>query len=81
MYEYPGSAFPEKYIGKQRWAFDAVYTPLKTEFMFACEQHNLSCITGFDLWIYQGLDAFTLFTGVTVNDQDTVISTALSWLD
>ena len=81
MYEYPGSAFPEKYIGRQRWAFDAVYTPLKTEFMLACEQHNLSCITGFDLWIYQGLDAFTLFTGVTVNDQDTVISTALSWLD
>lgn len=81
MHSYPGSAFPLEYIGSQRWAFDAVYTPLETKFMQACKKHHLLCITGFDLWIYQGLDAFNLFTGVSVDNQETVIATALSWLD
>lgn len=79
MYSYPGSAFPAELIKQQRWAFDAVYTPLKTDFLLVCEKQKLRCITGFDLWIYQGLDAFKLFTGITVEDQATVIATALSW--
>lgn len=81
MYSYPGSAFPAELIKQQRWAFDAVYTPLKTEFLIACENQGLSCINGFDLWIYQGLDAFKLFTDVTVEANADVLATALSWLD
>jgi shikimate dehydrogenase len=81
MYSYPGTAFPIELIGQQRWAFDAVYTPLKTEFLLACEKNKLICITGCDLWIYQGLDAFKLFTGVTVDAQEDVLAKALSWLD
>jgi shikimate dehydrogenase len=81
MHSYPGSAFPKEYINDQHWAFDAVYTPLKTAFLQRCEEQGLTCINGFDLWIYQGLDAFKLFTGITVEAQEEVISTALSWLD
>lgn len=81
MYSYPGSAFPAKFINQQCWAFDAVYTPLQTEFLLACDKQKLTCINGFDLWIYQGLDAFKLFTDITVEAQEEVISTALSWLD
>ena len=81
MHSYPGSAFPADGISKQHWAFDAVYTPLKTEFLARCEQQGLSCISGFDLWIYQGLDAFSIFTGVTVVAHDEILATALSWLD
>jgi shikimate dehydrogenase len=83
MHSYPGSAFPAELITQQKWAFDAVYTPLKTEFLLACEQQNLACINGFDLWIYQGLDAFKLFTSVSVSveTQVEVLATALGWLD
>lgn len=81
MYNYPGSAFPGELITQQKWAFDAVYTPLKTEFLEACEAQGIDCITGFDLWIYQGLHAFKLFTGAEIEAQQQILATALSWLD
>ncbi|TXS90240.1 shikimate dehydrogenase [Parahaliea maris] len=81
MHSYPGNAFPFSVIGSQQWAFDAVYTPLKTEFLMQCQQAGLQCLSGFDLWIFQGLDAFSVFTGVDIEADETLIETALSWLD
>jgi len=80
MHGYPGSAFPASAISDQEWAFDAVYTPLHTEFFTTCKSSGLDCLSGFDLWIFQGLDAFSVFTGVDVKADDTLINTALSWL-
>ncbi len=81
MYRYPGSAFPPEVIGSQQWAFDAVYTPLHTEFLIQCEQAGMVCLTGFDLWLFQGVDAFYHFTGVDVEVESSLIETALGWLD
>ncbi|GAB3113970.1 shikimate dehydrogenase [Aestuariicella hydrocarbonica] len=81
MYSHPGSAFPLSAIGAQRWAFDAVYTPLETEFMKRCKAAGMQCLSGFDLWIFQGIDAFQLFTGIEVEANNELISTALTWLD
>ena len=81
MYSHPGNLFAPNLLGKQQWVFDAVYTPLDTEFIVAARSAGLQCISGFDLWIYQGLDAFKIFTGVDVQDSHELIETALSWLD
>lgn len=81
MYKYPGSAFPAAAIGAQQWAFDAVYTPLETEFIVQCRQAGMQCVSGFDLWVFQGLDAFRIFTGVDVDANEELLATTLSWLD
>ncbi|BFM09761.1 shikimate dehydrogenase [Halioxenophilus aromaticivorans] len=81
MYSHPGNLFDPSVLGGQQWVFDAVYTPLDTEFIIAARTAGLQCISGFDLWIYQGLDAFKIFTGVDVEDSQDLISEALSWLD
>lgn len=67
MYQHPGNAFPESTIGGQRWAFDAVYTPLETAFLICAKAQGLAIMTGYDLFLFQGFDAFRVFTGVTVN--------------
>ncbi len=80
MHKYPGTAFPVSRIGTQNWVFDAVYTPLNTEFITASRAAGLAILTGYDLWFFQGLDAFELFTGVNI-DCDLAMKEALSWLD
>ena len=80
MHGHPGSAITLSFISAQSWAFDAVYTPLKTEFLLACEHAGIDCLSGFNLWLFQGLDAFQLFTGHEVKADPILIQTALSWL-
>lgn len=81
MYGKPGSPFDLNGMHGQSWAFDAVYIPLKTDFIMACEKAAMACMTGFDLWIFQGLDAFAHFTGHKINASERLINEALSWLD
>lgn len=80
MHAYPGSAFPEQSIGSQRWAFEAVYTPLETEFLKACRSAGLTCMTGFDLWVFQGLDVFQIITGVEVEAAEELLAETYSWV-
>ncbi|NVK41125.1 MAG: shikimate dehydrogenase [Oceanospirillaceae bacterium] len=72
-YKTPGCPIPAMLIGGQRWAFDAVYTPLDTEFLVQAHRQGLSIVSGFDLFIYQGLDAFEIFTDVKVEDPAPVV--------
>jgi shikimate dehydrogenase len=65
MFQYPGNPFPAEGFSRQRWAFDAVYTPENTEFLQHCRQRGIKTLSGFHLFLYQGLDAFKHFTGVT----------------
>lgn len=67
MFQYPGNPFPEEGFGNQRWAFDAVYTPQYTQFLQQCGQCGIETLTGFYLFLYQGVDAFERFTGFTVD--------------
>ena len=58
-----GCPFPRELISEQSWAFDAVYTPVDTPFMLAAHAAGLSAMSGYELFLYQGIDAFRYFTG------------------
>ena len=68
MHQYPGTPFPRELIGKQRWAFDAIYTPRDTPFMLDAAAAGLQVLEGYELFFYQGVDAFAIFTGVGVDE-------------
>jgi shikimate dehydrogenase len=63
MYQYPGNPLPVVGTGGQDWAFDAVYTPQLTRFLAECRRKSIPVLSGFRLFLYQGLHAFRLFTG------------------
>lgn len=63
MFQYPGCAFDKTVISGQQWAFDAVYTPENTEFLDACRKKGIATLSGFKLFLFQGLDAFERFAG------------------
>jgi shikimate dehydrogenase len=62
-----GSAFPATRLDGQMWAFDAVYTPVETPFVEAARGAGLWVMTGYELFLYQGIDAFRIFTGIEVD--------------
>ncbi len=68
MYRYPGVPVPERAIGRPSWAFDAVYTPIDTGFLRLARAAGAQIITGYELFIHQGIDAFQLFTGAAVDE-------------
>ena len=69
MWKYPGCVFPEEGFGGQKWSFDAVYTPINTKFLKLCKKNNIQTITGFKLFIYQGIEAFKRFSGIAVDGE------------
>ncbi len=70
MREYPGTAFPKKLIGTQKWAFDAVYTPLETEFLRDAAAAGLVRLTGFDLFRFMAVRSFAAYTGIAEDEID-----------
>lgn len=58
----PGIPLAVELFGGQEWAFDAVYTPMDTEFLCAANQAGLDLVSGFDLFYYQGIDAYQFFS-------------------
>ncbi|MBV1788634.1 shikimate dehydrogenase [Marinobacterium sp. D7] len=66
-YKSPGNPLQPELFGGQKWAFDAVYTPLDTEFLIEAHRHGLALMSGFDLFIYQGIDAFEIFMDTKVD--------------
>lgn len=69
MEGYTGNVFAELPIGGCQWAFDAVYTPVETEFLKEARDAGVEVLPGYELFFYQGVHAFRLFTGQDV-DQD-----------
>ncbi|WP_027998366.1 shikimate dehydrogenase family protein [Sinorhizobium arboris] len=63
----PGSAIAKHLVAGRRWAFDAVYTPVETEFLSYCRSAGLVVISGYELFFHQGVHAFRLFTGAEVD--------------
>lgn len=58
----PGNPLAAELFGGQKWAFDAVYIPLDTEFLHSAKAAGLELVSGFDLFFFQGIDAFEFFT-------------------
>ncbi len=67
MIGHPGTAIPKSLIGPQRWAFDAVYTPVETKFLGDARAGGLEIMSGYELFLHQGIDAFRLFAGQSVD--------------
>ncbi|MGE0231283.1 MAG: shikimate dehydrogenase [Flavobacteriaceae bacterium] len=63
----PGSPMEARHMCGAAWAFDAVYTPVDTEFLRLANERGLSVISGYELFFHQGIDAFRHFTGADVD--------------
>lgn len=63
MVGYEGTPLPRSAMAGAAWAFDAVYTPVETEFLRDAAAEGLAVISGYELFFHQGVDAFRLFAG------------------
>lgn len=62
-----GNAIPDVALEGAGWAFDAVYTPQWTEFLTGAREACLDILSGYELFLFQGIDAFRIFTGHDVD--------------
>ena len=67
MVGYGGNAFAGIPLTGRKWVFDAVYTPLETPFLKESKAAGVDILGGYGLFLYQGVDAFELFTGRSVD--------------
>lgn len=58
-----GTAIPAPLVAGRRWAFDAVYTPVETPFVADARAAGLAVMSGYELFFFQGVNAFRIFTG------------------
>ena len=58
----PGNILRNKDLKKTKWIFDAVYIPTETEFIKQAKQAGLKIISGIDLFIFQGMEGFIIFS-------------------
>ncbi len=63
MTGHPGSSFAPELIGAQHWAFDAVYTPIETEFLTHARAAGLAILSGFELFRFMAMRSFAAYTG------------------
>lgn len=58
-----GTPLPISAMEQAVWAFDAVYTPVETQFLQDASRAGLTVISGYELFFAQGCDAWMLFSG------------------
>jgi shikimate dehydrogenase len=62
-----GTPLPAQAIAGATWAFDAVYTPVETQFLQDAKAAGLTVISGYELFFGQGVDAWDIFTGIPLD--------------
>jgi shikimate dehydrogenase len=68
MVGYDGTPVPARLMAGAEWAFDAVYTPVDTQFLRDAAAGGLQVMSGYELYFYQGLHAFTVFHGRPIDE-------------
>ena len=63
MVGHDGTPVPRAQMAGAEWAFDAVYTPVETEFLADAATEGLQVLSGWELYFYQGLHAYKIFHG------------------
>ncbi|NIZ10911.1 shikimate dehydrogenase [Pseudooceanicola sp. HF7] len=63
MVGHDGTPLPAAAMAGAGWAFDAVYTPTDTQFLTDAAAAGLSIISGWELFYWQGVHAWRLFSG------------------
>lgn len=67
MVGYGGNAFAGISLRGRQWICDVVYTPLETTFLKEGAAAGLEFLNGYELFLFQGIHAFKLFTGKEVD--------------
>jgi shikimate dehydrogenase len=67
MVGYDGTPLPADAMAGAVWAFDAVYTPVDTQFLRDAAAAGAQVISGYELFIGQGVDAWSFFTGLPLD--------------
>jgi len=67
MVGYGGTPLPRARMAGADWAFDAVYTPVDTPFLQDAAAEGLQVISGYELFIGQGVDAWRIFSGLPLD--------------
>lgn len=70
MVGHDGTPLPRAMIGGASWAFDAVYTPIDTQFLRDAADAGLTVISGYELFFHQGVDAWDIFAGRAIRHAD-----------
>jgi len=78
MGEYPGMAFAPTDFANQTWAFDAVYTPINTQFLEAARKHQLQTLSGFELFKHMAVGSYAAYSDTQVNPDDVALLDHLS---
>lgn len=68
MIGHDGTPLAAEAMGDARWAFDAVYTPSDTRFLRDAALAGAAPISGYELFIGQGVDAWRLFSGLPLDE-------------
>ncbi len=58
-----GTPLPPELMHGARWAFDAVYTPVDTQFLGDASASGLKVMSGYELFFHQGIDCWKVFSG------------------
>ena len=62
-----GTPVPRALMRGAAWAFDAVYTPVRTRFLADAEAAGLDPLSGFELFFHQGAAGLEIFLGEPVD--------------
>ncbi|MFC4668050.1 shikimate dehydrogenase family protein [Seohaeicola nanhaiensis] len=68
MVGYEGTPLVAPAMAGAEWAFDAVYTPTDTRFLQDARAAGLSIISGWELFFFQGVHAWALFSGLGLDE-------------
>ena len=68
MVGYDGTPLPRTAMQGSEWAFDAVYTPVDTQFLTDAADEGLRIISGWELFLHQGVHAWSLFSDLAVDE-------------
>lgn len=67
MVGYEGTPLPKPHMADAAWAFDAVYTPIDTQFLEDAAEAGLTTLSGYELFFHQGVDAWKIFSDRSVD--------------
>ena len=68
MVGYEGTPVERSLLGGAEWAFDAVYTPVDTQFLRNARAEGLQVVSGWELYFFQGLHAYEIFHGRPIDE-------------
>ncbi|PJZ68739.1 shikimate dehydrogenase [Leptospira perolatii] len=66
----PGPIIKEVEFAKDQALFDIVYNPLRTELVKVAEKSEARIILGSEMLLYQAVEQFKLFTGITLSESN-----------